>query len=100
MQCTGQGNNGLLCSFYHLVLWQEQFYYITSGENGESATHENLHIWFRGPSCSPLFQQLLVGQCLQLVTNAMHFPSNKVAQCIVPDTNSVTQLLFVTILLL
>lgn len=32
LQCTGAGDLGLSCLFYDLVLWQQQFYYITTGE--------------------------------------------------------------------
>ncbi|KAL0046483.1 hypothetical protein WJX82_001718 [Trebouxia sp. C0006] len=31
-ECTGSGQFGLLCLFHNLVLWQKQFYYISSEE--------------------------------------------------------------------
>lgn len=33
LQCTGRGHLGLACIFYDLVLWQQHFYYISTGQD-------------------------------------------------------------------
>ncbi|KAL0037926.1 hypothetical protein WJX79_005674 [Trebouxia sp. C0005] len=54
-ECTGKGHFGLLCLFHNLVLWQKQFYYITSEEISIPEVREGWHLsWHpRGKAMLP-----------------------------------------------
>ncbi|DBA68653.1 hypothetical protein WJX79_009266 [Trebouxia sp. C0005] len=54
-ECTGSGQFGLLCLFHNLVLWQKQFYYITSEEISIPEVREGWHLsWHpRGEAMLP-----------------------------------------------
>ncbi|KAL0035290.1 hypothetical protein WJX79_010560 [Trebouxia sp. C0005] len=45
-ECAGRGHYGLSCTFYNLVLWQKQFYYITTEDISIPEVREGWHMWW------------------------------------------------------